>query len=74
MEVDATILFCALDDSSYIRSLFTTDYTSDIELLVVQLVHPDWSSWSHLRSRHPERTAVMNPVVEGVSDWCDLIL
>ena len=74
MEIDFAVRFCALYNCSCIGSLFAAYDTSYIELAEVKLVHFYWGSWCHLRSWHPQGTAVMDPVVQSICDWTIFIL
>ena len=63
MKVYLTVLLCTLNDCPYIWTFFTANDTSNVEFTVIKLVHLDWSPRSNLRPRHPQRTAVVHPMV-----------
>lgn len=69
-----TILLCTLNDCSDIWSFLAANNTPNIEFAVIKLIHLDRGSRSDLRSRHPERAAMMYPVVERIGHWAIFIL
>ena len=74
MEVYLTILLCTLNDCPDIWSFLAAYNTPNIELAVIKLIHLDRGSWGDLRSRHPERAAMMHPMVERIGHWAVFIL
>ena len=74
MEVYLTILLCTLNDCSDIWSFLAAYNTPNIKFAVIKLIHLDRGSWGDLRSRHPERAAMMHPVVERIGYWAVFIL
>jgi hypothetical protein len=63
MEIDAAILFGALDHCTDVGTFFAADDTPDVELAVIELIHLYWSPWGHLRTWHPEGATVMHPMI-----------
>lgn len=67
MEVNLTVQFGTLYDSSLLRTFLTAYNTANIELWEVQFIHFDRCPWSNLRTWHPHWATVMNPMVESFS-------
>ena len=74
MKVYLTILLCTLNDCSDIWSFLAAYYTSNIEFAVVKFIHLDRGSRGDLRSWHPQRAAMMYPVVERIRHWAVFVL
>ena len=68
VEIDLAVLLEAFDSGAYVDALLTTNDAPCTKLLEIEAIHFHWSLRRDLWTLRPHGTAMMHPVIQGISD------